>query len=235
MKTIKMTLAILLASASISYSQIQLVHNEYKKEITTLENLMYYTGTSTLNIYNDDFSLYKEIIMPETADYFCEEVYLFSDKIFNTDANIEFFAKYYTVNGYRVILFNENLDTLYLFEQGVEYVTMFEKNGSYYLHGNSEDADGGVYNIYQITQEQSVPEIQGFVVEPVYPNPTNNTVNIPYNKGEKASIYNTSGQLIEVIQLDQHQKLFKLSVIGYKKGTYLCKIGSQSYKFIVSE
>lgn len=65
---------------------------------------------------------------------------------------------------------------------------------------------------------------------PLYPNPSNNVLNIKNQSNEEIIIYDMSGKIIRSV-IPNHQEI-KIDISSYPIGMYLIRIGSQTYKFV---
>ena len=73
---------------------------------------------------------------------------------------------------------------------------------------------------YSSTCETLSVEDSVFAKAIIYPNPTNGEVNIDNINIEKATVYNTSGQLVKTFSLNSNNRNSTINLSGLRKGTY---------------
>lgn len=213
---------------------------------TSTKGTMFYTNnidtiSNQLKVYNEDYSLYKTIIIPRPIGYFVEINFL-SDQLFNLDNSIEFLCCFrkYTENMQsitKITIFNENATVVKDFGTYLNYDGIFLINESgikpkLYING--------AFEVYSLpgSLPNNVPEFKSSNVKSAFPNPSKNVINLPYSleNGQVSTmkIYNMSGQLIDQKQIDSAFDKILLNVNSYQSGSYIYEYNGISKKFIVN-
>src|ERR1700761_6904216 len=103
MKSALFFLTALLISNSI-FAQINLDHNFGQINVSGSTNLtnygvkFYSYTTNNLILYNDDYSVFKNISIPQISGWDLAAVEYISDNLFDLDNEIEYYASYTSVN-----------------------------------------------------------------------------------------------------------------------------------------
>ena len=181
---------IALTISFMSFGQITLEHsyvtqgyNNYSKTYAfhTETGLNYYTLNTTENkvlLYNSSHNLFKTVTLNLGAGFKLSNIFLATDKLFNTNSNIEFIARSSSDAETKMTLIDE--DGINLFEFGDRDEANFIKNSdtSYKLIVSTEKLTPNFYDIYNlpgtlsILQQQALSKSQFFG----YPNPTTNKI-----------------------------------------------------------
>jgi Flp pilus assembly pilin Flp len=105
-------------------------------------------------------------------------------------------------------------------------------NGSIVAIGSpSNDGNGdfsGHVRVYDISTVLSIPAIDLASTISLYPNPSNDFINIRSNKGQllKIELYSMTGSLI--FKTDLNSNRYSLNIANYQSGVYLLKVFSQN-------
>ena len=106
---------------------------------------------------------------------------------------------------------------------------------------NEDDEFVSYYDIYRCAGNGGdivVNEITANTIEPAYPNPTYNTITIPYsmngNQASEMHIYDIQGRLVKTIQVGPHFNEVNVDVSSFPSGTYIYECNGVSNKFVVN-
>ena len=199
------------------------------------------TISNQLNIYNEDYSLYKIVTIPRPKGYNCIGIVYMSEQLFNTNSLIEFIVvyDYNGISGTKIVLTDEN-------------GTVIKDFGTYqnaypYLLQSTGKAKLIIYNYSSLVEEvyslsgsmpNNVPELYVRNLQSAFPNPSKTIINLPYSleKGHTSTmrIYKTNGQLIDQKQIGSAFDKIMLNVDSYQSGTYIYEYNGVSKKFIVN-
>lgn len=202
------------------------------------ESLLYYNFTgNVLNIYSSNYEILNSIELSDLNSI--QEIFLFSDKLFNSDGLIEFVIKFAGDGSYGDLrLYNENGEMLFDFGPGM-YAAAFEDNGiakllvrEYSPNTYSDDIYSLPGSLPVIIDEINNSELNAF------PNPSSTHINIPYqidrDQSIQLEIINAYGQSVDNILLDPNKTKFILNTSRYSKGSYIYKYGNTTGIFIVN-
>ena len=203
-----------------------------------------------LKLYNEDYSLYKTIVITPPANHIFNSYDLFQQNVFTNDNKITFFVSFYdTINErYNLRIYDENKTLVKDFGYFAEYYygLHYTSNNKWHLcilRVVTEDPITGY-----LTWETDIYSLPGTAAgvkslqnkntfSSPYPNPANATITLPYQlkQGETSvmRIYNTNGQLIETKQIDSMFDKILLNVSRYARGAYFYEVNGVSNKFIV--
>lgn len=255
MKKLALLLCVLCSAAS--YGQIELLKSfdsnvQYTggAVLSTYGDLNYYIEVSVeeccINLYNEDFSLYKsikldlpEIVTGITPMYF-------SKKLFNGDDKIEFLVTLsYEKGGTELLLCDETGRVLQRMGSVSGYFVHRIKDGLFRLLTYAIEYDNetqslrystniySLHGVYNATKNSFVELKQ---ITP-YPNPASTAITLPYTlrQGETAimQIFNPQGQLVEQKQIGSMFNEILLDVSSYAKGMYVYTVNGVSNRFVV--
>ena len=219
----------------------------------------YYTGvnitTKQVNLYNEDYSLYKSVTVTPPAGYDIANTSNFSKNIVTTDGKITFFVFFTNFSTdanstYAIKLYDENGTVVKDFGYSASYSINIHSvsNNKYRLSflrlSYNPYPTNPIYKteIYSLPGTAPTPtNVKSMQIEntsmPPYPNPANTIITLPYQlkQGEMSimRIYNINGQLIETKQIDSVFDKILLNVSGYAKGMYLYEVNGVSNRFVV--
>ena len=247
----KLLLITFLTISSFSFGQITLEHtyttdgfNNFPKTYAfyTDGGLFYFTINAIENkvlLYNSSHNLYKSVSLNLTAGYTIKTIYLTTDKLFNSNSNIEFIVvSGSTSSGSKMTLFDE--DGTNLFEFGNRWVAdcIKDQNNNYKLVTSTDKASPNNYDIYSLPGSLSISQQQIFNKNSffAYPNPTSNKITIVnYLKdGEngKLEIYDINGKKIMEKNVFGNEPEISLDITNFESGTYIYKLNGKTNKFI---
>jgi hypothetical protein len=235
---------------NVSASITQLEDNGYKYYVMDVAN-------NQCRLYNPDHSLWKtiQLAVPE-GDYLYNIQYV-SDKLFNTDSNVELSYTYYSYNDsaqyyvYETRVITESGNVLITIP-GASYIEVKVSGpGTYKYLAYVWD-----YSVIPYTVQTWVYSVPGRLLsvdgppgftstlQPPFPNPGTTEIHIPYNLPEGVTegvlyVYNSNGQLIKSYEVDRNFAYINVGVGDLPKGMYIAKLhaGSttnETYKFIVN-
>ncbi len=264
MKQLFFILGFLFFSFTTSNAQINLINSitpsTYLDSFSSnTKGIMFYTKdtiTNQIKLYNEDFSIYKTVIINRPIGYKLS-VYCISEQLFNSNTSIEFICNFNkisnsNINGSSSILrlYDDNGTILKDFgtttyaygrptvlSKGSANLLLVEY--SYYTSINPYSY-GYVYQTYSLpgSMPNSVSELSMSDVQPAYPNPSKVTVNLPYSldNGQTTSmrIYKLNGQLMEQKQIDSNFDKIQLNIGSYQSGVYIYEYNGISKKFVVN-
>jgi len=204
---------------------------------------------SQCKFYNDDHSLWKTVNLSIPANYYLCDIQFVSENLFNTDNSIEMLyvsciynstLAYYT---YDTRIASES-GTLVLTVPGGGYSLIYPaQTGSklfiweYDFSVFPEKVNTKVYSIpgQAATSIKESPAVNPFSLRNAYPNPTSNTITIPYdlpvnvNKAD-LKVYNVSGNLVRSFVIDHTFDNIVIQTSDLADGMYLYRIESGEFK-----
>ncbi len=256
MKQIAFIFIFLMAAASGLKSQVTPEHT-YTGVSTAYINLpvagyKYYAmdvSNSQCKLYNNDHTLWKTINLSIPANYYLCDIQFVSENLFNTDNSIEMLyvscnynssLAYYT---YDTRIANES-GTLLLTVPGGGYSNIYSaQTGSkllvweYDFSVFPEKINTNVYSIpgQEATRISELTGINRFSLRNAFPNPTSNSVTIPYtlpvnvNMAE-LNVYNVSGNLVKSFVVDRTFDTIVIQTNDMSDGMYFYRIESGEFK-----
>lgn len=255
MKKITFLLLINFFFNSYSYSQLTLEHS-YSSGIQKLDmsdvlgintanGLKYYTFNRTTNIveiYSQSHVLETSFTIPLDAGHFLSEIIFITDKLFNSDNQIEFLYKSYKIgdsNNRKLYLCNDSGVLLQNFP-GKYYAGVVKDNSNNYkliITGSEQNPATNAYDydVYGLTgtlsaEQQDILTKKAFV----FPNPSNNVINISNisstGKAATLQIFSVDGK--KILEENHSEEEIKIDVTGFQNGVYIYKLGNKSGKFI---
>lgn len=174
-----------------------------------------------LYLYNDDLSLFKEIIIPATYQGSPVLVESISNNLFNNDGKIEYLINEMDNGSHYSYLLNEDGDLINSFDGQSR---IFSVNNKFKLL-IFDDTHDYIYSLPG-TLENPVNEKE-FNQQSPYPNPSNSKIYLPVNNintnASKVIIYNSAGQIVdEITELPGNGIYY--STHHLEPGMYLYKI-----------
>ena len=256
MKQIAFILIFLVALATGLKSQITYEHT-YTGVSAAYINLpvagyKYYVmdvPNSQCKLYNNDHTLWKTINLSIPANYYLCDIQFVSENLFNTDNSIEMLyvsciyntsQAYYT---YDTRIASES-GTLLLSVPGGGYSYIYPaQTGSkllvweYDFSVFPEKVNTKVFSIpgQAATSINDSPAGNRFSLRNAFPNPTSNTVTIPYNlpvnvNKAELKVYNVSGILVKSFIVDRTFDNIVIQTNDLADGMYLYRIESGEFK-----
>jgi hypothetical protein len=245
-----------------SHAQINLEHSSTSSTLlissfkTSSNGIMFYTSPDTvsnqLKLYNEDFSLYKTIIIPRPAGY-STTISSLSDKLFNSNNSIEFiciFQRIYatpTVAWYvsKIIIYDENLTVLKDFGTYNNYIVpSVISEGSVskllFLSWSPNSNSQYVNEIYTLpgSLPNNIAELKLSDIKSAFPNPAKTIITLPYVLANEQTstirIYKLNGQFVDSKQIDSTFDKILLNVESYQPGIYIYEYNGISNKFVVN-
>ncbi len=211
-------------------SVCNLANSGYKYQITDLT-------AGQIKLYNLNHSLWKTLTIPAMPTYTVLGVYNISESLFNTDGQVEFLVYYYTTTApaqYYVKVLSETGSLIGDFpNRGLNGVFDTGTNGIKLLLTDA-NLTREVWSLPGTSTNLGVNDNNEFEGNPLlaYPNPSNNIITIPYelNQGSLGNIiiYNSNGQLIETLTIDNTFNTIELDVTDYENGSYYYVISNEN-------
>lgn len=248
----KLLLIITIAISSLSFGQITLEHtyitegfNNFPKTYAfhTDNGLYYYTINELENkvlIYNSSHVLYKTVNLTLDSGYTINTIYLATDKLFNSNTNIEFIvvSGNGTPNSSKMTLFDENGTNLFEFGNRWEANCIKNSDTSYKLIVSTDKSSPNNYDIYSLSGTLSVLQQQAFDKNQFfgYPNPTSNKITImnPSKGGGnwKLEIFDITGKKVMEKNVLGNETEINLDVTNFENGVYIYKLNGKTNRFI---
>lgn len=250
----KITLLALFLTSTLSFSQATLEHSyiinqdeggdqSYFFNTETASYHYTFDTNNVLKIYTENHSVYKTLTLPVDSGYAINNMYLFTDKLFNSDNLIEFLLVTRSPTGtHKMSLINENGVVLQQFGDKQDALIVKTLSNNYKLITQKATYASNIYtttkDVYALTGSLSVNQSKALSKSLVaYPNPVKDVLNItnPSYKTADANlkVYSVSGKLVlEKNIADNNEDFIKLDVSGLQSGVYVYKINEVSNKFI---
>jgi hypothetical protein len=250
MKKLLFILAITISN--LSFGQITLEHsyttggfnNTVKTYAFHTDNGVYYfTMNETENkvlIYNATHTLYKTVTLNLGANYKIRTVYLATDKLFNTNANIEFIVVSYNniLALGKMTLFDE--DGINLLEFGDRFDANCFKNSdtNFKLIVATDKDSPNYYEVYNLPGTLSVAQQEMLINNQFYgfPNPASNKITIinslESGKMGMLEVFDVSGKkVLERNVLGNNQEI-NIDITNLENGVYIYKLDGKTNRFI---
>ncbi|MBO4481573.1 MAG: T9SS type A sorting domain-containing protein [Bacteroidales bacterium] len=208
-----------------------------------------------VKLYNTDFQLVKEIVLPESLLFnnrrHFTEVFMMGKHIVNTDEKIELIVHIAQVESqneaggydysYSCYMINEDGDILYDFGDISPDRCVHKVGNQLRMIGWNYKASNPICNIYALggTYNPSTMVIssQHSSYPNPYPNPSQNTIMLPYilQSGETTllRIFNMNGQLMDTFRIGSDFDKIQINISNYPKGVYSYTYNGVTKKFIV--
>lgn len=221
---------------------------EFVKE--TLEGYLFLDDHNyNIEFYDSNFQLVKSTSFSsspifsngETIDYIY--VHVLGKHIFNTDDKFELYVTTVvtsdvneSVHNYVI---NEDGDILYDFgECGLMLYTIHKVGNQLRVIGSDSNHPTVIYALggnYDPSTMVTYTQPENF--SNPYPNPSRNTITLPYTlpSGESSQlrVFNMSGQLVETFNIGSNFDKIQINVSNYPKGTYIYTYNGVTKKFVV--
>lgn len=254
MKKIIFGLIATLSISNLSFGQITLEHSyvsnkwqyEESNAFMTDSGINYYTynnATNTMLIYNNSHTLIKTVNIPVDAGYYINYFYAISDKLFNSDIQIEFIIAMNEISGTnkKLNLINENGTVLQQFgnKNGLKIIkeSSSEFKMATYLSPNSSSSNFNI-DIYSLPGtylnliSNKINENSLFG----YPNPSENIIYINSNLeiGQRGTleVFDMNGKKVMEKNVIGENNEISLNISELNSGVYLYRLNDQTNKFI---
>ncbi len=242
-----------------AYSQIDKLHTFYSNvDAFLVDGEMFYAkpDISTVYIYNDDFSLYEDLLIADSLNI--RAVKFLSRNLFSLSGDLEFavvgsskenshYQYFIVLNEYGDVLLKESMYywpfyMSFLSSYIVQDKLVLEYMNEVYYEENDSTAEVSTTSIFNLPGVLSQDSNTGFksgtkVESNAFPNPAKDRVYLTFNlepgQTDVVEIYANSGQLIETKQIGYHMNKLHLDVSRYPSGMYIYKYTRGSNSFIV--
>ncbi|PXY44294.1 T9SS type A sorting domain-containing protein [Flavobacterium hydrophilum] len=249
------TITALLLMSSVSFSQVT-----FEQSYTIAQDeggdQTYFFNTETgsyhyafdennvLKIYTDSHTVFATINLPVDAGYSVNNLYLFSDKLFNSDNLIEFLlvTSSNSSGTYKMRLLNQNGTVLQELGDKNEALIVKTVSNNYKLITEKGYSVSNSYftakDVYALTGTLGTNQANMLSKKSIaYPNPVKDILNVtnPSNKTENTDIkiYSTTGKLVLEKNISNEKEDFiKLDVSALQSGVYVYRINELNSKFI---
>lgn len=212
-----------------------LLYSNYSFSFNT-ENATYYyyfsSGDNSIKLYNENHSLYKSVSLPIPATNYIS-IYAPSDKLFNSDALIEFIVM---ISGStnQMYLLNENGDILNNLGERNRANVIKTNSGSFKLVTSKND--GKIIDVYALNGTLSTNQFNLLAKSSAFPNPTDSVINITIpeqvNKSADIKIFSMAGKEVMSQKKYDDSNNIKLDVSSLASGIYIYKVENHTGKFI---
>ncbi len=204
---------------------------------------------SQCKLYNNDHTLWKTINLSIPANYYLCDIQFVSENLFNTDNSIELLyvsciynssLAYYT---YDTRIASESGTILQTIPGGGYSLIYPAQTGSkllvweYDFSVFPEKVNTKVYSIpgQTATSINDFPAGKRFSLRNAFPNPTSNTVTIPYNlpfnvNQAELKVYNVSGNLVKLYVVDHTFDNIVVQTNDLADGMYFYRIEAGEFK-----
>ena len=224
---------------------------EQTNAFKTDAGLNYYTveGTNTLKFYNSSHTLTNTITIPIDSGYTLNSIYAVSDKLFNTDALVEFLVFTILDNGnsstYKLTLVNQNGTVLQqLGSRSDAYIIKNPTTNQYKLitilptYYNVAGTTDNIYDVYSlpgtslgtVMLNKNANSFFGF------PNPAEENILITNNleNGKKGTleVFDINGKKVIEKNVTSDSVEINLDISELNTGVYIYKLNGQTNKFI---
>lgn len=238
--------------SSVAFGQITLEHayttDGYNNSVKTYgfhtdSGLYYYTMNETQGkvlIYDSSHNLYKSVTLNLGADFRIRAVYLATDKLFNTNANIEFIVVSDSNSSFlnKMTLFDE--DGANLFEFGDRWDAACFKNSdtNYKLITATEKDSPNLYEVYNLPGTLSVAQQEMLLGNPFFgfPNPASNSIaivnSLPNGENDKLEVFDNNGKKVIEKNVTGNNAEIYLDIENLNSGVYIYKLNGQTNRFI---
>ena len=206
----------------------------------------YYTLDWTKNevkLYNNSHKLYKTTTLNLENGTEMRELYLASDKLFNSDSKIEFMLKSRQISSpykSKFTVFNEDGDKIFTFTNGEEFKLIKTPDNNFKLLISEELANEQeiLFKIYALsgtlsTDQENLLNKVGVIQ---FPNPASETINITNplmnNENEKIQVYDINGRKVLEKNIIGNGKNIELDISKLSEGLYNYRIREFGNKFV---
>lgn len=221
-------------SYNFSTSVVKLETSGYKYYLMDVPN-------SQCRIYNMDHSVYKTINCTVPSGYFLADIKFVSEKLFNSDSQIELAYTYYKYvatatsyyYSYGAKVAGENGSTILTID-GAEYIYVIKTGDAEnklfaYCFDYSVSPEKVWTNIYNIPgsliSALASPDSQPDILLNAYPNPASDVVKLSYAlpvnvKSASLNLLDSTGKTIQNYRIDSHSDHIALNVGDLSTGVY---------------
>lgn len=227
---------------AITYSLYQISKHMYYSE--AVGYALYDSRDNSLKIYGLDHSLESTNTISVPSGY---EMYYFmqpSKYLYNDNDKVEFVAIFKKTDESVYITQVQDQDGNSLVQlNGYVSLSNYIANNTFKMRATYMESinanDEYKEEIYSLggTVPTGVSLIKSTSKKNPYPNPSNTTINIPYElNGSNVAIlniYNSNGQIIETKKIDSYFNEIKLNVSNYKPGIYMYEYNGVTNRFLV--
>lgn len=216
-------------------------------------NCYYFIDEENRNIkcYDSNFQLVTNSSFASSPIFANDEISsasagIFGRHIVNTDDKIELIVELYLIDdsyhsSYHSYVINEDGDIIYDLNGGHIIRSTLHKVGNQLRVlgcSNYDNTDIAVYALGgNYNPSTMVTYTQPGSFQNPYPNPSRNTITIPYTlpSGETSQlrVFNMNGQLLETFNIGSDFDKIQINVSNYPKGTYIYTYNGVTKKFVV--
>jgi hypothetical protein len=234
-----------------SFSQVTFEHsyttngnNNFPKTYAffTDSGINYYTMDQDLNqvlFYNSSHILFKTVNLNPGTDFNIKYIYLVTDKLFYSDAKIEFIVvSSNSLYQNKMTLFNEDGTNLLEFGDRWEAYAVKNSNLGYKLIVATDKEEPNFYDIYSLTGTLSLDQ-QGVLSKTQFfsfPNPTSNkisfTTDLENGNTTNLEIFDINGKKVLEKNMTVIENKIEIDVTNLNSGIYIYKLNGRSNKFI---
>jgi hypothetical protein len=196
-----------------------------------------------VKIYDSSHNIYKTVSINLESGYEMRELYLATDKLFNSNSKIEFIIfSVQTDSPYQpsLKLFDEDGSLLFDFEnsRGIE---LFKTPSNTYklITAQSTPNEKEIsYKVYSLSGTLSVSQENLFNKQKIigFPNPSSKTINITNplkdNENEKIQVYDINGRKVLEKKIVGNGENIELDISVLSKGIYNYQIREFGNKFV---
>jgi hypothetical protein len=195
-----------------------------------------------VKIYDSSHNIYKTVNINLESGYKMRELYLPSDKLFNSNSKIEFIiSSVQTDSPYQASLRLFDEDGTFLFDFGNSRgIELFKTpNNTYKLITlQTNYTNEFSYKVYSLSGTLSVSQENLFNKQKIigFPNPSSKTINITNplknNENEKIQVYDINGRKVLEKKIVGNGKNIELNITSLSSGIYNYRIRNFANKFV---
>jgi hypothetical protein len=252
----KKLLYLFIAISSIGFSQT--LENTYttsgytdSDEIFSSFNsngeIKYYTtnwSNNEIKIFNSSHILEKTVNITLENGYEMREIYLPSDKLFNSDSKIEFIVSSVRYSPYQenLTVYNEDGDNIFNFENFITFNLVKTPQNEYKLIMYKDLAGSGqspiTFSVYGLSGTLSVNQQNLLKKQKMisFPNPSSNKINVKNplknNENEKIQVFDINGRKVLEKKIIGNGENIQLDISKLSKGIYNYRIREFGNKFV---
>jgi hypothetical protein len=215
------------------FSSINAFNTDSGINYFTVDNLV-----NQLKIYDANHVLIKTVNVPVDSGHKFSQIFLPTDRLFNSDDLIEMIILTFNSTTYvkKMVLINENGVILQNLGNRTEVMLIKLANGSYKLETRINDINGFDYDIYNLPGTLSVAQVGLFRDSIIaFPNPTQNVINFTSDlmDGEISNleIFDLSGKMILQKNVITENQRVSIDISDFSTGVYICKLNGKINKF----
>lgn len=188
--------------------------------------------TGQVRIYNNDYSLYKQVGVTLPSGYKVENMTYLSDKLFNINSAVEVVLNIFDPqSGNQAVRIVDENGAVLLARDAYSYPSIYNTpNGTKMVLYSSVDNKSTIYALGGMLLASAVPS-QGKVAEALpYPNPTTSDIKLPYTvspgKVEELVVRAATGQQVRSYQVDGKFDHVLFSTQDLAPGVYFYTVGN---------